>query len=234
MKPIPPRIRQLRALQSHTAGIRHLSFDLWRTLIRSGPSYKQRRSRLLRDHFGLTQPLEAVQKAVRRWDLASDTLNEMTGLNIDAIEIYGLVLLDLGVKPHSVTSEDFSTFYQKTEELFLTCLPVLIEPDAIDELVGLRQRGFSLSLLSNTGFIRGPTVRAALSQLGFGTVFDAQLYSDELRASKPAKPAFDAVWIEAQRHGCSERNEVLHIGDNRLADVRGSRNYGFRAAWYSP
>lgn len=228
----PIRIRRLRDLLDHTAGIRHLSFDLWCTLIRSGPDYKHRRSMLLREHFGLLQPPEAVRQAVRRWDLKSDALNQVTGLNIDAVEIYALVLLDLGMEPRSIGPGELAAFYQRTEELFLSCMPVLIEPDAVDQLVALRERGLTISLLSNTGFIRGPTVRVALERLGLGSVFGAQIYSDEIRASKPAREAFDAVWTEAQRQGCSTRDEVLHIGDNRLADVQGSLTHGFRAAWF--
>jgi len=87
-----------------------------------------------------------------------------------------------------------------------------------------------MSIMSNTGFIKGRLLRALLDHLKIGSYFSFQLYSDEICCSKPSSEAFNRVHKEASVKRPLEKNNILHIGDNPYADVAGAENAGMQSA----
>ncbi|WP_281235115.1 HAD family hydrolase [Flavobacterium gelatinilyticum] len=207
----------------------HLSFDLWLTLIKSSPEFKQKRNALFRDFFEIEHPIEKVNEIVRYFDVLCNNINEKTGLNIDTYEIYYLILSALDVDIVKNDTDRLFQFYGHTEELFLEYKPVLIFPDIKKMFQEITNQDKSISILSNTAFIKGAALRKLLEYYELSDYFKFQIYSDEAGFSKPSAAIFQLVLDEISKYKKIEKKEVLHIGDNSIADYNGAIQFGFNA-----
>jgi len=208
---------------------KHVSFDLWMTLIRSNPGFKQKRAGLFRDYFEIQRSLEDVQLSVRKFDVLVNEINESIGRNVDTFELYILILNDLGVDHKKYTLADFNAFYAHTEHLFREYRPEPIIDKLPFRLEDLHAASITMNILSNTGFIRGHTLRELLDHYGLGQYFTFQIYSDEACISKPNPLIFDKVYEEISKTTIFDKKQILHVGDNPRADFNGARTYGFSA-----
>jgi putative hydrolase of the HAD superfamily len=204
-------------------GYRHVSFDLWLTLIQSDPLFKLERNALMKSHFHLGPTEKEIGECVRKYDLHFNAVNEQTGRSTPPEEMWEVILAELG---GAATTESITDFESKAELLFFQHPPKLIDAATGDILYTLHSRGITLNILSNTGFIRGRLLRRLLDDLGIGHHFHFQVYSDEVGFSKPHHGIFDAMWRELEKFNIVGKNEVLHIGDNPFADVEGAFTYG--------
>lgn len=211
-------------------GLKHVSFDLWLTLIKSDPVFKPLRNELFARHFAVQQPAEAVTQAFRYFDLLFNRINEKTGGNLQQTEMLYLILDHLGVDVETVTDELMQAYYREMEQLFFRHHPQLIDKHTLAVLRRIRDRGCSVNILSNTGFILGSTLRQLLPVLGIAEYFDFQVYSDETGCSKPSADMYDHVWSRVRQYGPVEKEEILHVGDNAVADYKGAQLFGFRSA----
>lgn len=207
----------------------HLSFDLWLTLIKSNPEFKQKRNLLFKDFFEVEHGIEKVNEVVRYYDVLCNNINEKTGLNIDTYEIYYLILSALDVDLNKNGTDRFLKFYGLTEDLFLEYKPVLIYSDIEKLFKEVTDQGKSINILSNTAFIKGKTLRKLLEYYNLADYFKFQIYSDEVGFSKPNTEIFQLVFDEVNKYKKIEKKDVLHIGDNSIADYDGALNFGFNA-----
>ncbi len=207
----------------------HLSFDLWLTLIKSNPEFKIKRNLLFRDFFAVAAPIEKVTAVVRYYDVLCNNINEKTGLNFDTYEIYYLILSALNVKIDEIETEQLNLFYAETELLFLDYKPQLLYPNIkrLFEEVTAQQK--TINILSNTAFIKGRTLRKVLSHYELSEYFKFQIYSDEVGFSKPNPKVFQLVYDQINSFKTIQKNEILHIGDNSVADYKGAIDFGFGA-----
>jgi len=207
----------------------HFSFDLWLTLLKSNPEYKKKLVVLFKDFFEIDASLEQIATTVRYYDVACNTINEKTGSHLDTFEIYLLILNALQVTISDIKEEKLEHFYQETESLFMNYKPLLIFPDTRKVLHAMNIAGKSANVLSNNGFLKGKTMRKLLSFYEIDSYFDFQLYSDETGFSKPNPKMFALVWEHIQNKKELFKTNVLHIGDNEIADYQGAKNFGFDA-----
>ena len=125
---------------------------------------------------------------------------------------------------------DIVKLYNDMESLIFEYLPVMYNAETIAVLKQIKERsnpGFSL--LSNTGFIKGSTLRKVLKQLEIDSLFDFQLYSDEAGMSKPNDNLFQLLiktTEEIRGEIMTDPKEIIHIGDNAKADVEGAEKAG--------
>lgn len=210
--------------------VRHVSFDLWLTLIKSNPVFKQKRDELLKSYFQIPHPVEAVTARIRMWDLRFNAINEASGRNLDASEMVLIILADLDVDIRPITAAVLEDYYQTMEVLFLEFHPVLYEEKLIEYLNTLTKQGITLSLLSNTGFIKGVTLKKLLDKLEIAPLLKFQIYSDEIMCSKPSKEAYRHVFENINTFNTLTPEAILHIGDNEHADFRGAQLQGMQSA----
>ena len=210
-----------------TNNYQHISFDLWLTLIKSNPDFKQNRNQLFKDFFEIPIDIDAVAKAIRHYDIFCNDTNQRTGLNFDTFEIYYLILDALQVDLNKICTEKLTGFYQECETLFLEYKPILIFEDIEDILKEIKNKGLTTNILSNTAFIRGATLRKLIDYYGLTSYFDFQIYSDETGLSKPNPKMFKMVFEQANKFKSINKNQILHIGDNPIADYNGALNFGF-------
>ena len=217
--------------------INHVSFDLWMTLIRSHPEFKKKRAELFCRFFSVAD-LAGAESAIRKTDLVVNHINETTGGNIDALEMYLLALHQLNDSWKSVTPDCLERFYSGTELLFENYAPLPVDDSVTDGLKMMQDKGLSMNILSNTGFIKGKMLRKALDKMDWAHYFSFSIFSDETGHSKPHTAMFGEVWNEVKklkiRSGQIAKKEVLHFGDNPFADVEGGKKYGFSTALFLP
>lgn len=206
----------------------HFSFDLWLTLIKSHPEFKTKRVELFTSFFDIDKPVEEVAKTVRYYDDLCNTINEVTGGNIDTFEMYLLILGSLDVDVKQLDKEILDGFYLKSEDLFLEYKPVVIFENIKNFFDQIKNQGKTVNILSNTGFIKGRTMRKFLIQEELDQYIDFHIYSDEINISKPNPLIFQEV-----KNNLKDRDlpmhRILHIGDNPVADFKGAKDFGFSA-----
>ncbi|WP_114820855.1 HAD family hydrolase [Chryseobacterium sp. KLBC 52] len=206
----------------------HFSFDLWLTLIKSHPEFKAKRVELFSSFFNVDKPIEQVAKTVKYYDDLCNTINEVTGKNIDTFEIYLMILGALDVDVKLLNKEKLNGFYNKSEELFLEYKPVVIFENIHDFFEDIKNQGKTINILSNTGFIKGKTMRKFLIHENLDQYIDFHIYSDEINCSKPNPLIFQEVKNRINDQDLP-MHQILHIGDNPVADYQGAKNFGFSA-----
>lgn len=206
----------------------HFSFDLWLTLIKSHPEFKAKRVELFSSFFNVDKPIEEVAKTVKYYDDLCNTINEVTGGNIDTFEIYLMILGALDVDVKLLNKEKLNEFYNKSEELFLEYKPVVIFENIHDFFEDIKNQGKTINILSNTGFIKGKTMRKFLIHENLDQYIDFHIYSDEINCSKPNPLIFQEVKNKIEDQDLP-LDQILHIGDNPVADYQGAKNFGFSA-----
>lgn len=211
----------------------HYSFDLWLTLIRSNPLFKQERTAFFHQHFNIQhKTIEEVAAVFRQVDLMCNAVNEKTGKNIDADEMYLVVinLINDGVFP--LQEIELNKLEQEMENLLFAHLPFVYCSQTLNALEKIYQSGSTISILSNTGFIRGKTLRKVLSQLKLDIYLNFQLYSDEVGLSKPNPKFFKLMLNEVailKSPAEIALDKIIHIGDNEIADVKGASAVGIES-----
>ena len=206
---------------------KHISFDLWLTLIKSNPNYKLMRNQLFKDFFEIEYDIETVSQKVRYYDVVCNSINEKTGKNIDTAEIYLLILSSLDYNINKLNKKMLEEFYKESEKIFFENEPVFINSNTHQIFNDLKSNGITMNVLSNTGFIKGKTLRLFLDKNNLGDFFDFQIYSDECNYSKPNIEIFNLVYDRIAIKNRTPKRQVLHIGDNLIADCDGAKAFGF-------
>ncbi|GEN69089.1 HAD family hydrolase [Chryseobacterium rhizosphaerae] len=206
----------------------HFSFDLWLTLIKSHPEFKTKRVELFSSFFNVDKPIEDVAKTVKYYDDLCNTINEVTGGNIDTFEIYLMILGALNIDIKLLNKEKLNEFYIKSEALFLEYKPVIIFENIHDFFDDIKNQGKTINVLSNTGFIKGKTMRKFLIHENLDQYIDFHIYSDEINCSKPNPLIFQEVKNKIKDQDIP-MHQILHIGDNPVADYKGAKDFGFSA-----
>jgi putative hydrolase of the HAD superfamily len=220
---------KIKSLKINYTNHSHLSFDLWLTLIKSNPEFKSKRNLLFKDFFDVDATIEKVNDVVRYYDVLCNNINERTGLNIDTYEIYYLILSALNVNINDYDTTKLELFYKETELLFLKYKPELLYANIPQLFKEITEQEKTINLLSNTAFIKGNTLRKILSHYELDSFFKFQIYSDEVGLSKPNNEIFQMVFNQANEIKPITKKEILHVGDNIVADYNGAINFGFDA-----
>ena len=212
----------------------HYSFDLWLTLIKSNPQFKAERTRIFHRDFNPAQKsIEEVARAFRFTDLMCNAINERTGKNIDADEMYLMVISQISDNKLDLHALDLDKLLSDMDDLLFCHPPVLFCSETVRVLDHLKEKaGATLNILSNTAFIKGEALRRVLAQLGIHQYFDFQIYSDEVELSKPDSGLFNLLLTSA-RNTNKEKDihltDIMHVGDNPVTDIAGARAAGMNS-----
>lgn len=208
---------------------KHISFDLWLTLIKSNPTYKQKRNLLFKDFFSIDKPIEEVAAVIRKFDVLTNGINEKVTRNFDTYEIYCLILDALGIELESYTQQKLADFYIQSEDLLMVYKPILLDDNLPTMLKQLHDEGKTINILSNTAFIKGRSLRNIIAHYEIDRYFSFQIYSDEIGFSKPGIEIYEYAYQKIKELRNIEKHEVLHVGDNLVSDYNGALAFGFDA-----
>ena len=108
-------------------------------------------------------------------------------------------------------------------------LPSVV-PGAHDVLAELRERGYRIGLISNTGRTPGYALREILDRLGLAASIDAMVFSNEHGACKPQPSIFETL-----RGALGvDYDEMMFVGDNLYVDVHGAQRLGITGVHFDP
>jgi putative hydrolase of the HAD superfamily len=209
----------------------HYSFDLWLTLIKSNPDFKLQRAHFFQQNFNRTgKTVEEIDKLFRQVDGMCNAINEKTGKNIDADEMYLMVISLINGDSLSIDEIDYPALHLQMEDLLFKYPPQMYLAVTTEVLEHLKQKsGATFSLLSNTGYITGKSLRKVLALYGLDNYFDFQLYSDEAGMSKPNPEFFKTMLNNIDICNAGKDiplKNIIHIGDNPKNDAQAADAMG--------
>ncbi|MBI3744364.1 MAG: HAD hydrolase-like protein, partial [Chloroflexi bacterium] len=193
-----------------------VTFDLWQTLIIDTPEIGRPRSELRMrrtiealgaagHHYLVEQALDAFRRCSAQCGDVRENEEDVTFE--EQVHMF-LELLDPAMAKH--ISRDVRTIVEREYADTYLEHPPLIDPHAHTVLSRLKDGGYKLGLICNTGSTPGKTQRFFLEQRGIAQFFDTLTFSDEERLSKPARRIFD---VTLHRLVAMPR-EAVHIGDH--------------------
>lgn len=186
--------------------IKHISFDVWNTLVTANPLYAQERTKIIAGvaniklheadaaytHVKIFLDNEAEDGRCGSVHRAWNTLGHRLGLNNHEREQVRLAC-----------EEAFKHF------------PPHMDIELIDQLIPLCS-DYELSIKSNTNFISGKVLSEAV---GFDTMpwWSFTHFSDEMRLCKPDVRFFDET-LRSSGIPLLTFKEIMHVGDNPVCD----------------
>ncbi len=201
---------------------RHVTFDLWRTLLVDTAEEERSAARI--DALAEVLPLDRDQIACAL-DRTADALWRRQDAELRDPGPVGHADDFLRHAGASVPSDVRDRVAQIIASTIVRFPPSLI--DGAAETLQATARRTSIGLVSNTGFSPGPALRRVLHHLGVAQHFSAFAFSDEVGWAKP----HPAIFAHALAHLGARPADVLHVGDTLAADVAGAQAHGMRTVW---
>lgn len=207
-----------------------VTFDVWNTLLvhefyddRVREARIGRIERALRDagfHF-------SREDVARAYDHSEARLSVLWKQERDiGLEGHVRIFLDgLGLEADQRAREVIRLPYSQA---LLDLRPVLVE-GAGESLRALKEKGYRIGLISNTGRTPGDTVRIVLNDYGVLKYFDGMAFSGEVGYIKPNRRIFERALDSLD----AKAESTVHVGDSRLLDVYGARAAGLKSILFS-
>jgi putative hydrolase of the HAD superfamily len=216
--------------------LKAVSFDLWETLLTDTPELSRRQERLRLDRIervlldrGFAQTADRIEQAYRTlWHRCLElywSRDEDIACRVQ-IEHF-LEALDLD--PATFDEPSLAALEEVYANAAIDVLPNVV-PGAPDVLAELRDRGFRIGLISNTGRTPGYALREILDRLGLASSIDAMVFSNEHGACKPQPSIFETLRDALD----VDYDEMMFVGDNLYVDVHGAQRLGITGVHFDP
>lgn len=207
-----------------------ITIDFWNTLFDSSNGVKRNS---VRQHVFVGEILkldvkvsqEDFQKSIQAsWEYFNNIwMNEQrTPETYETIE-YLWNYLKL---PHNVDS--IKELARAFSESILEYPPNPME-NVASVLAELKDAGYKIGLISDTGFTPGAILKKVIANEGILGYFDSFSFSDETGVSKPNEKAYTKILNELN----IKPENALHIGDIEKTDVIGAKSIGMKAIRFS-
>ncbi|MCZ6891735.1 MAG: HAD family hydrolase, partial [Chloroflexi bacterium] len=128
--------------------------------------------------------------------------------------------------PERIGQEAFARIESSYADSFYES-PAPLADGVPDMLAKLKEQGYRLGLISNTGMTPGRVFRAYLERLGIIGYFDQLTFSDEILLSKPSL----AIFLHTLKSLGYPAHQAVHVGDHLRLDIRGGQRAGMRTVW---
>src|SRR3954453_895087 len=216
--------------------LRSVSFDLWETLLTDTPELSRRQERLRLEGVervlverGFAHAADRIERAYR--DLWHRCLELYWSRDEDIacrVQIeHFLEALDLD--PATFDEPSLAALEEVYANAAVEVLPSVVA-GAHDVLAELRDRGFRIGLISNTGRTPGYALREILDRLGLATSIDAMVFSNEHGACKPQPSIFetlrDALGVDYE--------EMMFVAYSLSVAVPGCQRLSFPRVHFEP
>ena len=210
-----------------------VTFDLWQTLLLDCPEVGRVRTQARLDgtreallRVGEAPAAERIDAAYR--DCARQCQEIREGLR-DISFREQVELFVTGISPGLVSRLPESTLQEITaaygDSFFVH--PPRPHPDGVRALRSVKEMGFRLGLVSNTGTTPGVSFRRFLAEHGMLEFFDTLTFSDEVKLAKPACEIF----LMTLRALDATPSQSIHVGDHCYTDVMGAKQCGLKTVW---
>lgn len=198
------------------ASVKAISFDLDDTLWHCAPAIARAESALYAWHREFTPKITRVhtpESLTTYRAVIRDRHPELKGC-VTAMRLAGLraLLSEFGYS-ESLAEVAFDVFYRARSEVELY--------DGALEMLEKLRRNYRLAAITNGN--------ADLQAIGIADHFEV-IYAADL--TLPQKPAPD-MFLQCLAHMGIAADELLHVGDNPLADVTGAHNARVQTMWFN-
>ncbi|MEM9176543.1 MAG: HAD family hydrolase [Myxococcota bacterium] len=172
-----------------------------------------------RDRFGVDLSILAFAERVREMDqaLRADTIEQ--GIELSTLDRFTALGTRLG-------QPDVLDFAQALTDVHMGALyAACTVPEHHENILVALGVEYRMALCSN--FSHAATARAVLAEARFDAHLASVVISEEVGIRKPRAEIFQAVIDELG----IPPEELLHVGDNLVADVQGAAALGIRTVW---
>ena len=217
------------------AEITTVTFDLWQTLLLDERDLGQARAMVRLEgaqsalaKFGQDFDLEKISEAYMScFQQCREVRNG--GLDVDFREQVAIFVNHinpgLAERLDRAIMDEIAQFYADS---FLAHPPPAHE-DALHVLEAIKEMGFKMGLISNTGMTPGFTFRSYMEERGMLEYFHTLTFSDEVKLAKPTSEIF-MMTLEAMD---ARPEQTIHVGDHVINDVVGAKRCGMKTVWIS-
>ena len=217
------------------AEITTVTFDLWQTLLLDERDLGQARAMVRLEgaqsalaKFGQDFDLEKISDAYMScFQQCREVRNG--GLDVDFREQVSIFVNHinpgLAERLDRAIMDEIAQFYADS---FLVHPPPAHE-DALHVLEAIKEMGFKMGLISNTGMTPGFTFRSYMEERGMLEYFHTLTFSDEVKLAKPSSEIF-MMTLEAMD---ARPEQTIHVGDHVINDVVGAKRCGMKTVWIS-
>jgi HAD superfamily hydrolase (TIGR01549 family) len=225
--------------------IRAITFDFWDTLAIDDsdepkraalglPSKAMARKELFAQRIVSLYPHIQPAQAMAAYDVANQRFREEWHTNHNTPGVttriyYAYEHLGLSPKPGH-----YAYLVREIDELVreIETMEVRIPPDFVPGIhytLELLAREYKLGIVSDTIHTHGRGLRHLLDRQGILPYFSYLVFSDEIRASKPANAVFRQAAIGLD----VVPTEIVHIGDRESNDIAGPLTIGMKAILFT-
>jgi putative hydrolase of the HAD superfamily len=170
----------------------NLSFDLWGTLIKSNPKFKEHQLKIASQMFDMS--IEQIDLHYRQTKKMCDTIVEKYCVQFDRLQLLSDIF-------DTADFDKIDKYIEISNNLFLEYPPIIIND--ISDIV----ENHHVFITSNTVMIYGDVLEKIVNNYfnisSYNTVF-----SDEIHVSKPHREIFSEILFGFD----------YHIGDNPITD----------------
>ncbi len=202
---------------------KHYSFDFWSTIAFSNPKFKSERTKYFSNLFDYKIEQNLITKVFAEVGKNYNDIIESGGQTLSVDALYDSVFQKLNVNPGLSIKNIKSDVF----EIFLK-YPPLIAADFFTFLNSINLNSTSISITSNTAFIPGQVIETFLKENNLLNKFSFCIFSDLESVAKPNVEIFNRLLSKITSNGV-EPKEVMHIGDNLIADYSGANKAGLSA-----
>ncbi len=160
-----------------------ISIDLWGTLVKSSPLFRNAKNELVKQYFSdLTD--EDIENDFKKTKKQLNDIIVATGWQPELEIIYNLLYSNLSNNKLAYNKQlNFETEYQ----LLSLQYPSLIYSDKTLLYLKKFSTQFNVILSCNTMFLTGDTIKMLLKKIGIFEYFNDFKFSNELKCAKPNK-----------------------------------------------
>ncbi len=211
--------------------LKAVTFDFWNTLARDRDPVRVRQiaaEKMVKKlvQIGYHTDLERMVEAFALCRKVCYKCQEEFGVDFTPEEQVDWICRHLGVDAGIGTRTELLDYYTTS----LIDIPPVLDDRLKDIFKRLKEKGYKLAIICNTGRTPGWVIRRILYRQEVLYYFDAVSFSNEMRIAKPNTRMF---LITASKLDVAP-GQILHVGDDIYTDVEGAHKAGFKAGWYNP
>lgn len=208
-----------------------VTFDLWQTLIidnrelgRSRAARRLEETLKCLEESGYYFDYVRIQEAYRQcYRICREIHLEGRDYSFDQQVLIFIENIDARL-PQELSKGTIETINYWYGEAFFD-FPPPVDPMAYDVLRRIKDNGYKIGLISNTGMTPGRLFRRYLSDNDLLDFFDVLTFSDEALLCKPSVAIFSLTLDSLG----SSSGKSLHVGDHVKNDIFGANNAGMKS-----
>jgi FMN phosphatase YigB (HAD superfamily) len=216
--------------------LKAIAFDLWETLLTDTPELSRAQEQLRLERMerslvarGFSAEAHRIEEAYRKLWRRCHELYWSVDVDVPCRRQIELFLEALELDPASFDDVAIAELEHAYARAAVEIPPKIV--DGADEVIAtLKERGYRLGLISNTGRTPGYALRDILDNLGLASSMDVMLFSNEHGECKPSQSIFE----ELRRGLDVSFDELMFVGDNLYVDVHGAQRLGMRGVHFIP